>query len=407
LELEIILAFFGLLLSAYFSGSEIAYISANPLQMQIWETQGLKGASVTRRYLENRENILGTILVGNTVANMLTTTFAAVAILEVSAYPYWAVSLFISFFILLFGELIPKSLIRIKANTVARYLSITMRTVEIILFPLTWVSRLVTNASLRIIGSERSDLNAVLTRDEFKHSLHSSHESGVIDKEEQEYIQNVMEFSDITADEIKTPRTDIEALPEHADLQDARKLFVESGFSKLLIYRESVDEIIGFIVLHDLFQNPPDLKSIIREIQMYPQSKNIFEMLKDFQENNISIALLVDEFGGTSGIVTMEDLTEEIFGDFEDEYDDENSGLKKLSNGDLIAEGRTEIDDINVLLKDPVPEGDYETVAGFLLARIHRFPEKNEKIIIDSLEYTILKSTAKSIDLLRIHPLKV
>lgn len=406
MEIEIILAFIGLALSAYFSGSEIAYISANPLQMQVWESQKMKGASRSRKYLENREDILSVILVGNTLANMLATSFATVIFLEMLNAQYWVISIIVSFVLLIFGELIPKSLIRIRANTASRYISISMGSVELLLLPFTKVARLITAAALKLVGSRRSDLNAVLTRDEFKHSLHSGHEAGVIDKQEQEYIRNVMEFSDITAEEIKTPRTDIEAIREDAGLEEAKEAFVKSGFSKILVYRDSIDEIIGFIVLHDLFHGPENVRDITRSIRLYPESKNIFEMLKDFQENNISIALLVDEFGGTSGILTMEDLVEEIFGDFEDEYDEEAQGIKALSNGDFIAEGRSEIDDLNTWLPVKLPDGEYETLAGYLLSRINRFPQKNEKIIIDDFEYTILRSSAKSIDLLRIHPLK-
>ncbi|MCK5686283.1 HlyC/CorC family transporter [bacterium] len=406
MEIEIGLAFIGLILSAYFSGSEIAYISANPLQMQIWESQKIRGAGRSLKYLENKEEILSVILVGNTLANMLATSFATVVLLKNFQLPYWAITLMVALVILVFGELIPKSLIRIRANNVTRYISLTMHIVEIVLLPLTRIARFITMIALKLVRSKHSDLNAVLTRDEFKHSLHSGHESGVIDEQEQEYIRNVMEFSDITADEIKTPRTDIEAISEEADLREAKMAFEESGYSKILVYRESIDEIIGFIVLHDLFHDPENIKEITRDISLYPQSKNIFEMLKDFQENNISIALLVDEFGGTSGIVTMEDLVEEIFGEFEDEYDEDAEGIRLLSNGDFIVEGRCEIDDLNEQLPKIIAEGEYETLAGYLLDSLNRFPPKNEKIIIDGLEYTILRSTAKSIDLLRIHPIK-
>ncbi len=406
MELEIILAGIGLGLSAYFSGAEIAFISANPLQMQIWESQKIRGAAVSRKYLENKESVLSVILVGNTLANMLATSFATVVLMTLHSFPYWAISLLVSFIILLLGELIPKSLIRIKANTASRYFGLTMRFVEFVLFPMTWIAKMVTTAALKTVGSERADYNAVLSRDEFRDSLHSGHESGVIDVEEQKYIRNVMDFSDSTADEIKTPRTDIQAIALTASLDEAKKAFSESGFSKILVYGESIDDIIGFVVLHDLFLSPESVKSVTRDISVYPQSKNIFEMLKDFQDRNISIALLVDEFGGTSGIVTMEDLVEEIFGDFEDEFDDDTQGIRPLSNGDFLAEGRTNIDDLHETANITLPEGEYETLAGYLLSRINRFPAKNEKIIIDDLEFTVLKATAKSVDLLRIHFLK-
>lgn len=397
------LAFLGLLLSAYFSGSEIAFITANPLQIQIWSSQNILGAKRSLKYIENREKVLSTILVGNTLSNMLATSYATVVIIRYHLLPYWLISIFVSFIILILGELIPKTLVRERANHASRFFAVTITFIEIVLLPLTLIARAFTALILLALGSKQEDFNAAITREDFDQSIDHSHRSGVIDEEKRDYIRNVIEFSDTDAGEIETPRTDIVALPETASISEVKDTLIRSGFSKLLIYRDTIDEIIGFIVLHDLFKNPESIQEILREVELYPDTKSTFELLKEFQEKNISIAVIVDEFGGTSGIVTMEDLVEEIFGDFEDEYDEDSDQVKVLVNGDLLLDGRTDIDDLNDEYDLNLPEGEYETIAGYILDVLDRIPERGESFTIGKYNFRVIKATPKSIDTLRIH----
>lgn len=400
---EIILASVGLLLSAYFSGSEIAFISANPIQLQIWQSKGVRGSTLSIKFLENREKHLTAILVGNTIANILTTSFATVIFLQYNIFSSWQIIILISLTILIFGEIIPKTLIREKPNGAIIFYSLTLRILEIILLPITYLIQKVINIFSKLFKSEQSVFDIALTREEFNKNVQHGHISGVINKMEKEYINNVIDFSDKTAGEIDTPRTDIVALQESDPINKAKKLFIESGFSKILIYREDIDDIIGFVVLQDLLNLPNSLKDAVREINIYPETQSIYEMLKDFQRENISIALIVNEYGGTSGIITMEDLVEEIFGDFEDEYDTSNFlGVKKMTNGNLLMNGRTEIDDLIKEYNIQLPDGDYETIGGYIIDRIQRFPIKDEKINLGKYEFTINKATDKNIGLVTI-----
>jgi CBS domain containing-hemolysin-like protein len=256
---------------------------------------------------------------------------------------------------------------------------------------------------LFLVKSQPEEFRAVITRDEFGKSISMSHKSGIIDEREKEYIHNIIEFSHRTAGEIQTPRPDVVGLPVTAGIEEAKSLFIQSGFSKLLIWSDNIDEIIGFIVIHDLLQTPKTIKEVVRPIKVYPESKLVFEMLREFQENNMSIAAVVNEYGSTSGIVTMEDLVEEIFGEFEDEYDENHNTIKMLSNGDLVMGGRASIEELNKSYNLGIPDGDYETIAGYILENTDHFPVKNEKMIIGRLEFTILRASAKSIDYLKIH----
>ena len=403
MTVEIILASMGLLLSAYFSGSEIVFISANPIQLQIWQSKGVRGSTLSIKFLENREKHLTAILVGNTIANILTTSFATVIFLQYNIFSSWQIIILISLTILIFGEIIPKTLIREKPNGAIIFYSLTLRILEIILLPITYLIQKVINTFLKLFKSEQSVFDIALTREEFNKNVQHGHISGVINRMEKEYINNVIDFSDKTAGEIDTPRTDIVALQESDPINKAKKLFIESGFSKILIYREDIDDIIGFVVLQDLLNLPNSLKNAVREINIYPETQSIYEMLKDFQRENISIALIVNEYGGTSGIITMEDLVEEIFGDFEDEYDTSDFlGVKKMTNGDLLMNGRTEIDDLIKEYNIHIPDGDYETIGGYIIDKIQRFPIKNEKILLGNYEFTINKATDKNIGLVTI-----
>ncbi|MEA1987079.1 MAG: hemolysin family protein [Candidatus Marinimicrobia bacterium] len=407
MTIEIILASIGLILSAYFSGAEISFLTASPIKLQMWKSRGIRGSALGMKYLENREKHLTAILVGNTIANILTTSFATIIFLQYKIFNSWQIIIIISLTILLFGEIIPKTLIREKPNGALIFYSITLRVLEIFLLPITFIIEKIINRGLKLFKSERSVFDIALTREEFNQSVHHGHISGVINKMEKKYINNVIDFSDKTAGEINTPRTDIIALHEADSIPKAKKLFIESGFSKILIYRDDIDDIIGFVVLHDLLNSPDSLKDAIREINIYPETQSIYEMLKDFQKEKISIALIVDEYGGTSGIITMEDLVEEIFGDFEDEYDSKDFlGVKKLDDGNLLANGRTEIDDLINEYNLQLPLGDYETIGGYIIDKIHRFPKKNENIVLGKYKFIIKKATDKNIELIMINKFK-
>ncbi len=405
MQIELILTLVGILFSAYFSSAELSFTAANPVKIRIWADNGRMGAQKALQMLENRESILTVILVGNNLANILATSYATLYFLTLKLFTEWQIVIVISVIILIFGELIPKSVVRERPNQSVIFYVLTIRWLRLLIIPLTWPVEKLIKGILLLTGSKPEEFRAAISRDEFGQSISLSHKSGIIDEREKEYIHNVIAFSRRTAGEIQTPRPDVAGLPVSASLDEARALFAQSGYSKLLIWSDTIDEIIGFIVIHDLLQNPKTLREIVRPIRVYPESKLVFEMLREFQENNISIAAVVNEYGSTSGIVTMEDLVEEIFGEFEDEYDENHNTIRKLASGDLVMGGRAEIEELNKTYNLNIPEGSYETIAGYVLDNTDHFPVKNEKIILGKLEFTILKASAKSIDYLKIHRL--
>jgi len=401
---ELILAGIGLVLSAFFSGSEIAVITANPLQLQKWVSQKKAFALAAMQMYENRQHYLTVILVGNTLTNILTTTFATI-MLTTMGFDWWQIIVMISAAILLLGEVLPKSLIRHRPNSYLLFSAALIKLFGFILRPVARFFEKMIAGLLRLFRSDEAPVNIMVRREEIEQSIFDSYETGVLNADKKKYLDRVFDFSDTSAGEIITPRTDMIALPENTDRATLKKTFIQSGYSKIVIYRENIDYIVGYISLRDILGTAGDIRDIIRPIKFYPESKSIIDLLKEFQRTKTSIAVIVDEYGGTSGLVTMEDIVEEIFGEFDDEYDDGSINVRRLPNGDLHISGRTEVDFLNEQYHVNLPEGEYETIAGYLLEHLDRFPKPGEVITVKQHEFTILKATPKSIDHIKLRHL--
>jgi len=399
---EMIIAGIGIVLSAYFSGSEIAVTTAHPLQLQKWKSQKKAFASSALKMYEERQHYITLILVGNNLANVMTTTFASIVFAGYGLFNWWQTILVISGIVLVFGEVLPKSLIRYQPNAYLLFSSAVLRIFGFFLHPAARMFEKMIAGLLRFFRSDQEGVSMVIRRKEIEQSIYDSYELGVLNKDKKKYIDNVFEFSDTTAGEAVTPRTDIVALPETADLKELKAAFINSGYSKIIIFRDNIDFIVGYISLRDILGPVKNIRDIIRPIKFYPESKSIFELLKEFQHTKTSIAVIVDEFGGTEGLLTMEDIVEEIFGEFNDEYDINSTHVRRNPNGDLLMSGRTEIDMLNDEYNLNLPEGEYETVAGYILDYLDRFPQAGEVITIRRHEFTILKSTPKSIDYIKL-----
>ncbi len=404
---DIILAALGLILSAFFSGSEIAVITAHPLQLQKWVSHKKAFAASALKMYEDRQHYLTVILVGNTLANILTTTFATLLLSTYAGFNWWQVILVISAVVLLFGEVLPKSLIRTRPNSYLLFSTAVIKIPALILHPIARFFEKMIAGLLKLFNSDAESLNIIIGREDIEQSIYDSYKMGILNEEKKKYIDNVFDFSDTSASEIITPRTDIIALPHNATLTEVKKTFIKSGFSKIIIYKDNIDHIIGYISLRDIVSGEKKIKEMIRPLKFYPESKSIIELLKEFQKTNTSIAIIVDEFGVSAGLVTMEDIVEEIFGEFDDEYDENSGYVIRHANNDLLMSGRTEIDLLNDEYQLNIPEGEYETIAGYLLDHLDRFPGSGEVIMIKQMEFTILRSTPKSIDYIKLKQIPV
>lgn len=398
-----------ILVNGYFAASEIAFISLNDAKIAKQAKEGNKKAKQILKMLENPSRFLATIQIGITLAGFLSSAFASDAfasklapilnewIPAVSIGVWQSISIIIitiilSFFTLVFGELVPKRL-AMKHYEKISYMTIgVIRAIYVVTIPFVKLLTLSTNLVSKIFGVSEKD-EEVVTEEEIKMMVDEGEEKGSIKEEEKNLINNVFEFNDITVSEIMTHRTDIYAIDIDQNLNDLIQELDEYKYSRIPVYEESVDEIKGILYLKDLLKylksnNNIELKTIIHPAYFVAQSKPINEVFKELQKNNNQMAIVVDEYGGTAGLVTMEDILEELVGDIFDEYDEIEKEYEKIDDNTYLINGNVTINDVKKILEINIPEGDYETLSGYLQDMLGRIPEDEEKPIVETNEAT-------------------
>ncbi len=317
---------------------------------------------------------------------------------------------------LVLGEVIPKSLLRNPTDRVVFALAAPLKLTYWVFWPLIKLAGWTSGLFVRALGAEGDTVQQFLRRD-FEIVLRESRETGQIelDEEESEILSNVFELRALRVKDSMVPRTEIRAVEESATLREVRDLFVETGFSRLPVYKENVDRIVGVVLAHDLFHAPDDLKAITRSVRVVPESKPAKDLLFTFlrgddedivpRSGSSTLAVVVDEYGGTAGIVTLEDLLEELFGDIRDEHDAEAAPIRLLEDGSWHVHGRVELDDLKSVAEISLPEGDYETVAGYLLATLGTVPDERATVELDGHRFTILDASPSRIETVRIRVL--
>ncbi|MEG8947029.1 hemolysin family protein [Rosettibacter firmus] len=391
-----------LFLSAFFSSSEIAYIIANKIKIELRARKGNIYAKNAYYFVKNPDNFFSTILISNNIVNIAFASIISFFLITYFNLEEFEILLLSSFLILLFGELIPKYLGTELADLLILISSIPLRIISLLLYPL---SKITSNISLIInkMGKiEEENILTVVDREDIQNLIEESTKAKKIDEEQSDIIYKVIEIKEQKVYEAMTPRTDIVGVDINSTIEEVIEKFIESGYSKLIVYEENLDNIKGMVLIKDLFNMPDNLRSIMREVVFVPETKKSLEMLNEFLEKQFSIAVVVDEFGGTAGIVTMEDLIEELFGEIRDEYDVEEKIVKKINNNTFILSGKVEIDYLNEELNFGIEEGEYETIAGYVTTKLGRIPLKGESFKIDHFTILILKSSKTKIDLMKV-----
>lgn len=418
---ELLLIIFTIVLSGFFSGSEIAFISSNRLKLEIESRKGSRAGRIVNDFIHNPETFLTTTLVGNNIVNVayatLMTIFLVGPITEI--YQHWmgsppseALVLIIqtviaSIVIMLFGEIIPKAIFRIHADWWVQVIAVPQKICNQLFKPLIYLADKASDFIIKLINPEVDRSGRVFRREDVELIFKELRDTGGqdLDKEDSEILHNVLELSNKRVKESMIPRTDIVAVEKNTSIEETLKLFISSGFSKLPVYQESIDDIIGVIFAYDLFNNPEDLTEIMRPIKLVPASQKSKDLLSEFRKSNISLAVVIDEYGGTAGMVTIEDLLEEVVGDIQDEYDTEDHFIKKLNEDTYILSGGVEIEDL--LQKYPeinMPEEstEYETIAGYIINELGRIPKVNEELLIDGKKIIISKATPSRIETVKL-----
>jgi CBS domain containing-hemolysin-like protein len=412
-----------ILLSGFFSGSEIAYVSANRLKLELRARKDTAGARFLAFFLRNPDSFMSTTLIGNNVVNVAYATLMTVFLLGPVEYYYtsWlgeapseAVILIIqttiaSLLIMVFGEVLPKAMFRTYPDVFIAVLSTPMRLLSWLFHPLVVMSNSIARSIIGLFQKEHIPVEEYFRRSDIEllfREIGEEHNGGDLDKDDSEILSNVLELQNIRVRESMVPRTEIVALEKTATIREALETFTASGFSKLPVYEESIDNIIGVIFAYDLFKEPEKLSDIIRPVKHVPSSQRAKTLLAEFRKQNISLAVVIDEYGGTAGLVTIEDLLEEVVGDIQDEYDEEDEFVKRLSDNTWLITGNVEIDDLNEDWPQiSIPESDtddYETVAGFIIHESGKIPKLNEEIIIGDKKFIITKATQTRIEVVKL-----
>lgn len=402
--IEGLLLFLMILLSGLFSGSQIAYLTSNRLKLEITSRREVVGARSLSHMLRNPETFLATTLIANHLANV---TFITVLAVSLAAIPLaWMFPIaFVS--VLLIGEILPKALFRAHSDTILTVLAGPIRLLSVVLHPLVRVVSASSGSIARGLSVESMPQISDLGRSDIEMLFREigDHSGSQLDKDDSEILSNMMELSNIRVRESMIPRTDIVAIEKTATLEEARKAFIQSGFSKLPVYDDSIDHVIGVVVAYDLFNQPKSLESILRPVKHVPATQRSKDLLAEFRHQKLNMAIVIDEYGGTAGIITIEDLLEEVVGDIQDEYDVEDTILKPLSDTSWLISGHMEIETLVETvpqLRLPTDQDDFETLAGYIMHETGRIPDLHEDVVIGPYRFTITKGTRSRIELVKL-----
>lgn len=392
-----------LLLSAFFSSSEIAFIVGNKIKIEIRARKKNLSALNARYFINNPDQFFSTILISNSAVNIAFASLSSVFLFKLYGLQEFEILLISTALILLFGELIPKYFGRELADRLVMIVAIPLRVIAIVLYPLVKITSKISSVLSRTNLKEEEEIQHLFDKEDIQNLIEESSEAGKMDEEQSDIISKVIDIREQRVYEAMTPRTDIVGIEITSTMQEVLKTFIDSGYSKLPVYDENLDNIKGVVFGKDIFKQPADLKTVMRDVVFVPETKKSLEMLNEFLDKQFSIAIVVDEFGGTAGMLTVEDLIEELFGEIRDEYDDvEEKIAKKIDANSYLVNGKVEIDYLNEELDFQIPEGDYETIAGYVTFRIGRIPVKGESFKIDNLSVQILKADKTKIDLLKL-----
>ncbi|MEP4376774.1 MAG: hemolysin family protein [Algoriphagus sp.] len=406
-----------LLFSAFFSGIEIAFISANKLQIELQNKQGDLTGRLLSVFVQRPGQFIGTTLMGNTISLVLYGIF--MAFLMEGPLKAWLPegfnndaivlviqTLFSTIVVLITAEFLPKSLFMLNPNSMLNFFALPFYVIYVFFYPVVWavvgLSRFFITKILRLEYSEDKPVFTVTDLNSFvQNHIHKGKEEGHVEIDTK-IFDNAVEFKTVRVRECMVPRTDIVSVEVEDAIEELKQVFEESGHSKVIVYRDSIDDVIGYCHQLELFKKPKTIEEILTPIIIAPESALANELLIQFIQERKSLALVVDEFGGTSGIVSMEDIIEEIFGEIEDEYDSDDLIEQKISDQEYLLSARHEIDYLNDKYGWELPIGDFETLSGLILSLTENLPKKGESITFEAYTFTVMTKQEHRIETVRV-----
>jgi len=416
------------IMDAFFAASEIALISLNDNKIRLMAEDGDKKAKILNNLLKEPSKFLATIQIGITLAGFLASAFASetfaeplVKLLVATGIPVpeaWlktasmlVITIILSYFTLVLGELVPKRIAMKKAEPIARFVASPLRALAAFTAPFVKLLTASTNFFVRLFGVDPEADEEQVTEEEIRMMVDVGEEKGTIHENEKEMINNIFEFNNKTVSDIMTHRTDIAALPIDASLREVIDFINTEKYSRIPVYQDNIDNIVGVMHSKYVFQFVTNddtsnftLRDLIRQPYFVPESKRTDELFKELQQNKTHMAIIIDEYGGTAGIVTLEDLIEEIVGNIFDEDDDEEKELEKIDENTYLIKGSISLDEAQEILGSQLPVDEYETLSGFIIGQIGRIPEKGDE---PTIEYNDLVFKVEEVDEKKISKVKV
>ena len=401
--------------SAFFSGMEIAFISSNKLRHELDKKNKNIAGKILDIFYRNPNQFISTMLVGNNIALVVYGLQMAIVLepfiarfVDNEALIVLIQSIISTLLILFTGEFIPKTIFKLNPNFSLNLFSVPLLIIYIILYPISKFSALISYLILKLVGvknitqSSRRTLGKVDLDFFIQQSIEDAPLNSDMDTEVK-IFQNALDFSNVRLRDCIVPRTEVVAVDLTTSLDELKSRFIESGISKIIVYDGNIDNVVGYIHSSEMFRAPTNWHENVKQVPIVPETMSAHKLMKLFMQQKKTIAVVVDEFGGTSGIVSLEDLVEEIFGDIEDEHDNTSYVCKQIGEDEYVLSGRLEIEKVNETFNLDLPEeDDYMTVGGLILNRYQSFPKLHEVVTIDKFQFKIIKVTATKIELVRL-----
>lgn len=397
------------MLSGFFSAAETSLMSLSKIRMRHLVEENVKGADIVSNLIEKPNKLLGTILVGNNIVNIGASALAtSLAITYFGDKGIGIATGIMTFLVLIFGEITPKSLATQNAEKISLKVGKIIYYLTIVLNPIITVLIYITDFIIRIFGGKIQKQQPFITEEELKTMVNVSHEEGVLEEEEKQMIYNVFQFGDSQVKDAMTPKINMVAVDINSTYEDLINVFREEQFSRLPVYEDNYDNIVGFIYIKDLMlferdKNNFDLRDLIRQPFFTYEFKGVSDLFTDMRAKRTSMAIVLDEYGVTSGLITIEDLVEEIVGDIGDEYDEEKEEIEIITEDEYVVDGSVKIDVVNDMIGANLESEDFDSIGGFIIGILGRLPNNGETLEYNNIQFIIENIEKNRIEKLRIH----
>ncbi|QTD37112.1 HlyC/CorC family transporter [Polaribacter batillariae] len=410
MEIELIIIFLSVILSAFFSGMEIAFVSANKLHIELEKKREGFVPKILNKITQKSSKFITTMLVGNNISLVVYSYYMGsflIRILPIEGYNEFTIlliqTIISTIVILITAEFLPKAIFRVYANEVLKIFAVPAYIFYILFHYFSEFITIISDFLLRVFFKTNPDEQQTeFSKEELGNYITEQLETGAEDEEmdsEIQIFQNALEFHNVKAREVMVPRTEMIAVEIHEKVSNLKKMFIETGLSKILVYKTSMDDVIGYVNAFELFKRPKTIKSILLPVEFAPESMMINNILSNLIKKRKSVAIVVDEYGGTSGMITVEDIVEELFGEIEDEHDSQEFLEERINENTFNFSARLEVDYLNEEYGLNIPKSEaYETLGGFIINHTENIPQENEVVDIEGFEIRILKTSSAKID---------